>query len=116
MMTGHLNHVNNALHNVRNAQILIHVLNVVHTIRHYRYAKTVKMVTTRRLDYVSNVKIRVRPVLLNKYVRLVLQDMGLSWILIIYAIHANPHILFRLKTAMSAQVNARNVKEYLQIA
>ena len=74
------------------------------------------MVITRMLVCVNNVTIRVRLVLLNKYVHLVLQGMGLSWLSIIYAIHASLDILFRLRTATNAQVNARNAKGHRKIA
>ena len=88
MMMDHLSNVNNAHNNVNNVQILIHVLHVAHTTRHYLNAKTVRMVITKMLVYANNVIIHARLALHNKYVWIVLLDMGLSWILIIYVIPA----------------------------
>ena len=81
-------YVNSAHNNVHNAQILIHALRAVHITRYYLNAKTVRMVITKMLVYVNNVITLARHVLHNKHAYLVLLDMGLSWILITYAIHA----------------------------
>ena len=115
MMTGHLNHVNNALHNVHNAQILIHALHVVLTTRLYLNAKIAKMDITRTLANVKNVTTHARRVPHNKYAYLVLLDMGLCWISITYVIHASLDILYWIKIVSNAQIHARNVKEYRQI-
>ena len=116
MMMDHPNYVNNAHKSVHNAQIKIHVHHVVHIIRHYHNAETVRMAISKMLVYVNNVITHARLVLHNKHVYLISLNVGLNWILIIYAIHASLDILQKVIIVNNAQINAKTAKEYQQIA